>query len=530
MKRFILFLSIILFLLPDVEGQGIDSLKFEKNLITIGETFHVDTRTNGVYKSYSPISEKGFFKDNNDVLHIAFISNYELYYYYSNDNGKTWTGEKIITGQEGNIIKAIICANDESKPFIAFTSNPYVKYANEANGTSTYYRFDCSLVSKEDDSWKIENLYKNVGSYGFIVSDICIDKDKNVNILGDRYGWWTYGGEIWEYTKKVDGSISKLKTIYTYKERYVDFSTGNSEYILHDDNTKDIIFGRSTNKDRIYDGTKLLNEICTIHYDGTTWGAPKQLTTIWHNYAKSLTIDDEGNSYVVTYHKNPKKVKFSKNLNELKDLDLDLSIINENVNAWVTIKYLNDGNLYIILNPHSYPEGTEIRNMYIYVSYDKGETWSDPIAIDKDIYKFGRFAHTNQYSNNIPGADFISISRVSNNNPYGPDSLFFNKALFLNSKLGISRISAKTKSFNIFPNPVNDVISIKYEVDVPTKLDIKIYDIKGKLVLENSYLKHIGSSDININTDFLNSGEFIIQVTENNNNLDRYSTKRFIKR
>ena len=333
----LLLSAIFFFLFPNIKGQEVDSLKFEKNLITIGETFHLDTRTNGVYRGYSLLNFKSFFKDDSGGLHTTFISNYELYYYYSSDNGENWEGEQIITGQEGNIIKSVVCAGADSKPYIAFTSNPYVKYANQANGTSTYYRFDCSIVSKENSTWKTENLYKNVGSHGFIVSDICIEKDGSVNVLGTRYGWWTYGGEIWEYTKKVDGTISTLNTIYKYNESYNDFMTYNAEYILHDDGTKDIVFGRSTNVNREYRDSKLLSSISTIHFDGTSWGTPKQLSTIWHPYAKSLTFDDEGNNYLLTFHNPAHKVKLSKNLGELKDLDIDLSMIFQN--AWAKIHY-----------------------------------------------------------------------------------------------------------------------------------------------------------------------------------------------
>ena len=528
MRYSTLLLSAFLFFLsPSIKGQEVDSLKFEKNLITVGETFHLDTRTNGVHRGYSLYNDRSFFKDDSGGLHTTFISNYELYYYYSSDNGENWVGEQIITGEEGNIIKAVVCADADSKPYIAFTSNPYFNYANQANGITTYYRFECSFVSKEKSAWKTETLYKNVGSYGFVVSDICIEKDGSVNVLGSRYGWYTYGGEIWEYTKKTDGTISSLKTIYKYKERNLDLMTFNAEYILYDDNTKDIVFGRSTNVNREFRDSKLLSSISTIHFDGTSWDTPKQLTTIWHNYAKSLTFDDEGNNYLLTFHKNTKKVKLSKNLGELKDLDIDLSMIFQN--AWAKIHYLNDGNLYIIVYPHQYPEGTKIKNNYIYVSTDKGDTWSAPIIIDRAAYMLGAFAHTNQYNNTIPSADHIGYSRVSNENPYGPDSLFFNKAKFINkAALGLANTINVKNILSISPNPVDDILSIKYNIDSPVNLNIDIYDVSGKLILEKAYFKYSNSNDITIDTYFLKSGIYILQINDKDNK--SYISKRFVKR
>jgi len=525
MKKKLLLFALVLIQIHCLYGQGIDSLKFTKKFITVGETFHLDTRTNGVVKGYYVYNDRSFFKDDSGGLHSTFISNYELYYFFSDDGGKNWVGEKIITGEEGNIYKAVVCADINSKVYIAFTSNPYIKYANQQNGISTYYRFDCSLVSKVGDTWKTEPIYRNVGSYGFIVSDICIDKAGNVNILGSRYGWWTYGGEIWEVSKNIEGDISPLKILYKYEESYVDKSTGDAKYILHNDGTKDIVFGRSTNVNRVYRNSRLLSEISTIHFDGSDWNNPRQITTIWHGKSKSITFDKEGNNYLVTYDYSPQKILFYKNLGDPIQLDVDLSMISDH--AWIKLIYLDDGNLYLIMYPHTYPEGTEIKNNYIYVSTDKGETWSDPIAIDRELYKIGTFANTNQYSETLPSADFIGYTRVSNKNPYGPDSLFFFKAEFINSRLGISDLYNKNNSLQISPNPVDDYLSINYDVDKQTNLDVIIYNVSGEVILKKSFIKKSNSDDIHIDTSILDKGFYFLQIVVKDGNY-RLS-RRFIK-
>ncbi|HLO92575.1 MAG TPA: T9SS type A sorting domain-containing protein [Lentimicrobium sp.] len=67
--------------------------------------------------------------------------------------------------------------------------------------------------------------------------------------------------------------------------------------------------------------------------------------------------------------------------------------------------------------------------------------------------------------------------------------------------------------FNVYPNPVTDQINFSIECSKPENLMVKIYDLKGNLVLVRNISNLIkGSNRISIDADQLKQGAYLIQL------------------
>lgn len=503
MKKFTLLITFLLLLItPNLKGSGFDSLTVDSKFIAVGETWYTD-----YYTSYSVWTHRSFFEDENGGLHIAFLSNYELFYYTSLDDGETWIGEQVITGYEGGIKYAVICADADGNPYIAISVNSQYTYGNPTSVSfGMEFYVDAYFVYKLEGAWSVQNIYTHNGNYGFRVSEIYREADGVIKILGSRYGWYDYGGEIWETTRSTEGVWSPINVLYDYNDTGVDHSLINVLSVLNDNGEKDLVYCRPYNSSG-------LSEIATIHYDGSDWGSPVSLTTNLHNYVSwDMTVNSDGDVWIATFNNDPvSKVYLFTNLEAGVEIPLDLSMM-ESINA-IKIHYTPD-----LLNLMVYPTGSD--SVHIYVSTDLGESWGDVNYADRSLMA-GIMAVTDQYSDHLTDFDFITIHRVSNEEPYGPDSLFFGHVELVNtSALGVLRYENIKPKLSFYPNPVFDMITVTYTVNVATDLDLKIYNMQGKVVYNYLFHGDKGDSTIKLDIGFLDAGTYILEVYEKGQTMD----------
>ena len=69
---------------------------------------------------------------------------------------------------------------------------------------------------------------------------------------------------------------------------------------------------------------------------------------------------------------------------------------------------------------------------------------------------------------------------------------------------------------NLYPNPANDLITIKFSDSESDIINCKIYDITGKLLQQES-IEHTGGETVkNFNTSHLASGLYLFQLETKN--------------
>jgi len=78
---------------------------------------------------------------------------------------------------------------------------------------------------------------------------------------------------------------------------------------------------------------------------------------------------------------------------------------------------------------------------------------------------------------------------------------------------GLENISAAGISFQVFPNPVNEVLHLAIEAKVSSDLDIKVFDISGRMVKSSDYFMKTTSAETSIDLRELNSGIYFCRIT-----------------
>lgn len=68
------------------------------------------------------------------------------------------------------------------------------------------------------------------------------------------------------------------------------------------------------------------------------------------------------------------------------------------------------------------------------------------------------------------------------------------------------------KSFNIFPNPVNDILSINFDLSQTQNIAIELTDLTGKLLIENQKQNINGKSTLQIDLSTFESGVYVLNI------------------
>jgi len=162
--------------------------------------------------------------DSNGNIYYVFVNNYKLSLFKSTDDGLTWSEEKVATSQDGNIHAAMLGLTADDKPLIVYTANPY--FINGSVGYFYEFQFDAYGAVKEESGWKFKTLYTHSTNSGLKPYGIITLKSGIVDIILTQYGWYNYGGELYEVTYDSSTSTwSSLTTIKKFNDRSVDHFT-----------------------------------------------------------------------------------------------------------------------------------------------------------------------------------------------------------------------------------------------------------------------------------------------------------------
>lgn len=96
---------------------------------------------------------------------------------------------------------------------------------------------------------------------------------------------------------------------------------------------------------------------------------------------------------------------------------------------------------------------------------------------------------------------------------------------FKNYSLGIPQTAIEQNTMLLFPNPVNDQFQISYQSDQGDVLQIKIIDMQGKEVLQQTINSLCGRNIFTINVRELTQGLYVCRVQSGS----RFENVKFIK-
>ncbi len=159
------------------------------------------------------------------------------------------------------------------------------------------------------------------------------------------------------------------------------------------------------------------------------------------------------------------------------------------------------------------------------ISAGNGTSFASPIICGMTACLWQAFPQKNNQ-------DIIDAIRMSASQYYAPDSLLgngipnFPVAAILLSGNNIYNFD-KDNSFNVFPNPFDDILYIAYNSLDSQNVRVEIYNLKGERLFSVDDLpRHQGYNSITINNlSRLSSGIYIIRITSGN----KTSTQKVLK-
>lgn len=208
--------------------------------IRTGETFNFNT-----FHNYGWGCSSNLFKDSEGKLHAAYVDNFKLYYLTSADQGETWETEQVITGFEGKIWLSGIVVNSEGKVFIPFAMHPNYNYGQSALGSSQFiYKVYCAILSGE--AWDFVLLQDNIpgSNQGHRLGDVLIDAEDRVHVFTERYGWYTYGGSLYESIYDPNTETWDTQAIVVYSDTPIDNFSLLTKAAINSDGDIAIMFWR----------------------------------------------------------------------------------------------------------------------------------------------------------------------------------------------------------------------------------------------------------------------------------------------
>ena len=441
MKKSLLLLSFltalfIFFSKSNLQAQSIfsDSLVYQNTKIDDGAPFYF-----GYFTNYGHYKINSFIEDVDGTLHLAYVDNYDLYYYKSTDNGENWEVEQIITGHEGDIRYAVLALDNDGDVFIGFTIHPYYNYCNPTSvGPGQEFYYDLYCVNNKSGSWSVELVNTHTSNWGPLAENIFVDSNNNIHLIATRYGWSSLGGEIWEWVRSSSSSTwgSKI-TVVQFTDAGIDkFINGNVVALIDTAGRKVLIACRTKP-----DGYKLFYVI----NEGSGWEAPVQISdqvaVAWNRFDAVISPSDT--VYIAYFYNNTQNIPellVSKNFGNAVPANL-------NIPSTDTLNYFR---LHVSANGKF--------TMYIWINSqnprvsfsDDCINWSDPITLSDDIknYFTGLMVRTDTrrgyYTNYCKQITVIPGDRSGT--PYGADTLCYGSLRILGKAIAPELISPANSS------------------------------------------------------------------------------------
>lgn len=398
-----------------------DSLIFKGTQITTGEKF----RTSGFPSpaSFGHYTINAYFKEPNGTEHLAFVDNYKLFYFKSTDDGENWIKEQIITSHEGDIRNCALTVDTAGNVFIGISVHNSYNYCNPpALSYGSEWLFDLYCVTNKTGSWVAELVSLHSSSnHGAIVEGLFTDAGNNVHILANYYGWYSNGGNAWEWIRNATlNTWGTTRTIVQFSDTPVDRFINDSYTIVPDQQGNvTLVMCRETTTT-----TVSKPRLFYVKSNGSSWSAPVTVTdsiaVAWNRY--DALVDPAGHIYIAYLkYKTPNmpELRIMKDFQPAQPVSLNLA-------PGDTINYFR---------MHCNAEGLftmylTIKNQTIHTTFSHDAVnWTDPIPTPDNLRSYmggiivktdTRLGYFTDYCKQM-----VTTAGPRTAQPYGPDTLFY---------------------------------------------------------------------------------------------------------
>lgn len=391
----------------------------------------------------------------------------------------------------------------------------------------TYNNSTCvssNLTIKYDINGNLDWLSNYENSLSFINSDICVDDSGNVYLLCCSYDStnqvrkmiikYDLNGHLkWNIYSDFGTGINSIRimdsskiichfgnTIFKYN------SLGQKLWESHKDTLNDNIIMKIDAADNIYLlGCWINPQVALIKYSSAgllLWTTI--IDSINSNESISLDVDSSGNSYIsgtAAYSWKGTAIKVGTNGNVI----WRNSYIDYGANEYCpeSICYDKDGSVFVVGTSRFSGGRKIIILMYDSTGVQSGTVRIDNLLVDPVLLTKNRsylYLISNEYI-----SSYIYQVNIMCFDQYGSDIL---------SPVEIPGIFILYPNY---PNPFNSSTGIRYEIQRPGNVKIKILDILGKSIetIENTY-KESGRYLVHWNATKYSSGIYFIQIEVDN--------------
>lgn len=105
----------------------------------------------------------------------------------------------------------------------------------------------------------------------------------------------------------------------------------------------------------------------------------------------------------------------------------------------------------------------------------------------------------------------IIVMKASGNNPTQNDYLWVDNLSFVGNVAGVSE-ATNLQGISLFPNPVDDQLTIQVETKTAENLVIEVYSLTGALLMQQEQTVNSGSNQIPLDLSALSTGNYLIQI------------------
>jgi hypothetical protein len=374
--------------------------------IRTGETFLFNS-----FQNYGWGCSSNLFKDPEGNLHGVYVDNYELFYFFSDDQGENWDLEQVITGFEGKIWNSGIVVNSEGKVFIPFAMHPNYNYGLSPIGYPQFiYKIYCAIFSGEQ--WEVVLLQDNISgsNQGHRLGDVLIDSDDRVHVFTERYGYYTYGGAIYENIYDPIEKTWETLTVVSYSDAIIDNFSLYTRAAINSEGDIAIMFWRTYFNRWQY----------AVKPFGEDWPTPQIFDSNPTSRSFSLAAGPDGDFHI-TWVKgsDPFTLHYKHGFDDSEPLTLYSGTTGETLGT--VIHADQAGKLTVII-------GRNIPNIpLIKIKPSAEDDWSSDLMefpFDETVSGFfnaklhqGFFSHFQTL--------FFKYLRQGSNGPHGPDQMFY---------------------------------------------------------------------------------------------------------
>jgi len=510
-KLYVIFFSALTFVLLNTSQYVIaqqtfnDSLIYHAANIDIGQTFRT-----GYFTTYSSYTTNSFIEDDRGNLHVAYVNNYELFYFKSSNNGQTWSKEKIITGHEGDIRMATMTVDNNGKVFIGFTAQQYFNYANPTSVTFGYvFYYNLYCLNNRSGSWVVESVASyDPTNFGPLAENIYADSENNIHLFANRYGWMSMGGEAWEYIRNsTTNTWGPQIIVCQFNDAGIDRMIYDNYILLVDTVGRRALIAARTKPDA--------NKLFYVLSDGTTWQNPVEIcdniAVAWNRF--DALINPSDTLYIAFLYNN---VQGMPELMVSKDTDTpmkaNINLANTDTLYYFKLHCNNQGKFTMYL---------WIKNKNVHVTFsDDMINWTDPIEFPDSLKNYfgGLIVKTDTrrgyFTDHCKQINFIAGPRSAM--PYGPDTLVYGD-IRIDPGTSLEIIDILPTEFELsqnYPNPFNPDTKINFSLPERSFVELKIFNILGVEV--SSILSEeliAGNYNYTFNAGKLSSGIYFYKLS-----------------